>query len=390
MGVVMFEKSNQFDRRSFLKTGGACLGFCLFSPSLDITKIAAPLQLPEPKTEAIPALHEAQYYKKLDGLEIECRLCPRKCTVGDRERGFCGVRENRGGTYYTLVYGNPCTINIDPIEKKPLFHFLPGVSAFSIATAGCNLNCKFCQNWQISQFRPEQIKSMEISPEGIASDAENSACPVLAYTYSEPTIFFEYLKDCAISGQARNLRSVMITAGFIEPEPMMELLPHLAAVKVDLKSFNEKYYQDICNAELKPVLDTLILLKKSEIWFEIVYLMLPTLNDSKEEIELLCKWLLKELGPDIPIHFARFHPEYLLKNLPSTPIESLEQAYKIARDTGLNFPYIGNVPGHMAESTYCPNCKTMVIERKGFQVKTLNLEQGLCKKCGRKIPGIWA
>ncbi|OGC89598.1 MAG: AmmeMemoRadiSam system radical SAM enzyme [candidate division Zixibacteria bacterium RBG_16_53_22] len=334
--------------------------------------------------------HPAQFYKKLADLEIECELCPRKCAVGDKERGFCGVRENKGGEYYTLVYGNPCSTNIDPIEKKPFFHFFPGSSAFSIATAGCNLNCKFCQNWQISQFRPEQIRSMKYSPDEIASMALQYGCRSIAYTYSEPTVFYEYMLDCAIAAEQRGVKSVMVSAGFISPEPMKKLLPHLSAVKIDLKAFDQEYYSNICNGELKPVLDTLVLLKNSGIWFEIVYLMLPTLNDDPGKISKLCSWIIDELGPDIPIHFTRFHPEYLLKNLPSTPIASLEQACQIARKTGLNYPYVGNVYGHKWENTYCPGCQSEIITRSGFQVSSILIENGRCKKCGRQIPGIWS
>ena len=356
---------------------------------MSIPSLIAPAIADEPSVASPLDYHEAQYYKKLDGYEIECELCPRKCNVGDRERGFCGVRENRKGTYNTLVYGTPCTANIDPIEKKPFFHYLPGTIAFSIATAGCNLNCKFCQNWQISQARPEQIKSMKISADNIASTAASYSCPTIAYTYSEPTVYYEYMKDCAIAGNNLNIRSVMISAGFIQQKPMEELIPHLAAVKIDLKAFTQKYYTDICNGELQPVLDTLTLLKKSNIWFELVYLMLPTLNDDPKDIELLCKWIMSELGPDVPIHFTRFQPEYLLKNLPSTPIESLEIAYEIAQKNGLNYPYIGNVYGHKGENTFCPQCKSEVISRQGFQIEMIALENGRCKKCGHPIPGIW-
>lgn len=378
-------------RRRFLQAAGVCAGCSLvgFDSSLSIPGLIAPALADEPKTASNLDLHEAQFYKKLDGLEIECELCPRKCNVGDRERGFCGVRENRKGTYNTLVYGNPCTANVDPIEKKPFFHYLPGTMAFSIATAGCNLNCKFCQNWQISQARPEQIKSMKFSPEEIASMAASYACPSIAYTYSEPTVYYEYMKDCAIEGNKKKIRSVMISAGYIQPEPMEKLIPHLAAVKIDLKAFTQKYYTDICNGELKPILDTLVLLKASKIWFEIVYLMLPTLNDDPKDIESLCNWIMTELGPDVPVHFTRFHPEYLLKNLPSTPIESLERAYEIAQKSGMNFPYIGNVYGHNGENTFCPQCKTDVISRQGFQVEKVALENGHCLKCGREIPGVW-
>jgi pyruvate formate lyase activating enzyme len=277
-------------------------------------------------------IHKAEYYKKHEAREIECELCPRKCLVGDKERGYCGVRENIDGEYYTLVHGNICSANIDPIEKKPFFHFMPGTDAFSIATAGCNLNCKFCQNWQISQFRPEQIRNFRMTPGDIASTAARYNCKSIAYTYSEPVIFYEYMIDCAIAGNKGGIDSVMITAGYIEKEPLVKLLPHLAAVKIDLKSFREKYYDEICNGKLQPVLDSLVTIKESGKWL--------TLNDDPAEIRDLCDWIMKELGPDIPVHFTRFHPQYLLKDLPPTPVKSLETAYQIARDKGINYPYV--------------------------------------------------
>jgi pyruvate formate lyase activating enzyme len=389
--VAAFSPDNQIDRRAFLKATGVCVGcsFLEFGPSFGI--LDAPNEAEagtSPTAEGKP--HEAQFYKKLEGLEIECELCPRKCAVGDRERGFCGVRENNNGIYHTLVYGNPCSANVDPIEKKPFFHYLPGTLAFSIATAGCNLNCKFCQNWEISQFRPEQIRSMKISASEVAGLATRYGCPTIAYTYSEPTVFYEYMLDSAIEGKKKDIRSVVITAGYIQPEPMEKLIPLLAAVKVDLKAFTQKYYADICNGELQPVLDTLALLKKTGIWFEIVYLMLPTLNDKSEEIKLLCDWMTANLGPDVPIHFTRFHPEYLLKNLPSTPVESLEAAYEIAQQAGLNFPYIGNVYGHKGENTFCPRCKSQIITRQGFEIRDFLIQNGCCQKCGQPIPGVWA
>ncbi len=385
-------KSESFiDRRRFLRVTGVCLGCsCLPVSSSGIldeigfgSRYAAADDIPTDDH------HRAEFYRKLDAREIECLLCPRKCQVGDKERGYCGVRENIDGEYYTLVYGHPCSANIDPIEKKPLFHYLPGTQAFSIATAGCNLNCKFCQNWQISQFRPEQIQSMRISPYQIASMAAEYECRSIAYTYSEPTIFYEYMKDCAIEGNKNAIGSVMISAGFIEKEPLEKLLPHLAAVKIDLKSFRQQYYDEICGGDLQPVLDTLATLHESGKWFEIVYLMVPTLNDDPREIEDLCDWIISRLGPDIPIHFTRFHPQYLLKNLPATPVRSLEIAYEIARKKGINFPYIGNVYGHRGENTFCPGCGRVVIERQGFRIDRISIDNGSCAECGRQIPGVW-
>jgi pyruvate formate lyase activating enzyme len=333
---------------------------------------------------------EAKYYKKLEHKEIECQLCPRKCKVGDRERGYCGVRENQNGIYYTLVYGLSCSFHQDPIEKKPFFHFLPGTDAFSIATAGCNLNCKFCQNWEISQARPEQTYNLELSPQSVVESALSGNCPSIAYTYSEPTVFYEYMLDCAKAGRKKGVKSVMVSAGFMQQEPLVELCKELDAVKIDLKAFNEKYYQEICRGKLQPVLDTLKELKRIGIWYEIVYLMVPTLNDNMDDIKKMCDWMLKDLGPDVPVHFTRFTPLYLLKNLPPTPVSSLEQARKIALESGLKFVYIGNVPGHEGESTYCPKCRKILIGRYGFTITQMNLRKGNCKFCGEKIPGVWA
>jgi pyruvate formate lyase activating enzyme len=332
---------------------------------------------------------EAKYYDKLQNREIQCKLCPRECKVGDRERGYCGVRENRDGIYYTLVYSKVCSANVDPIEKKPFFHFLPGTKAFSVATAGCNLNCKFCQNWEISQVRPEQINNLNLLPEKVAQYAVESGSKSIAYTYTEPVVFYEYMLDCAKAGKVKNIKSVVVSAGYIKKEPLMELCQNVDAVKIDFKGFTEKYYQDICHAELRPVMETLIELRKIGIWYEIVYLMLPTLNDDPKDIKLMCDWMVKDLGKDIPIHFTRFYPMYLLKNLPTTPVSSLERAKEIADECGMKFVYIGNVPGHRAESTYCPRCKNKLIDRTGYSINEMNLKDGKCKFCNEAIPGVW-
>ncbi len=332
---------------------------------------------------------EAQYYEKLPHKKIRCLLCPRECEIDDRERGYCGVRENREGTYYTLVYARPCTYHVDPIEKKPLFHFHPGSMAFSIATAGCNVNCKFCQNWEISQVRPEQIRSIHLPPEKTAGLAQKNDCLSIAYTYSEPTIFFEYMKDTAIAGKEYDVKNVVITAGYISEKPLIELCQNVDAIKVDLKAFSEKFYQEIVNGELKPVLDSLITIREQNIWTEIVYLVVPTLNDDERELINLCKWIKNNLGPDVPIHFTRFHPYYLLKNLPSTPVKTLERAWKIAKSEGLNYVYIGNVPGHKAEHTYCPNCGEIVIARRGYFIEDIKISKGQCMHCQHAIAGKW-
>jgi len=333
---------------------------------------------------------EARYYVKLPDREIECRLCPRLCRLGDKERGYCGVRENIGGAYFTLVYGKVCSLNIDPIEKKPFYHVLPGTPALSLATAGCNVNCKFCQNWEISQVRPEQIEAFDLAPEAAAARAAASRCPSIAYTYSEPTVFFEYMYDTAVQARRKGVRSVVVTGGHINPEPLADLLEVVDAVKVDLKGFTEPFYAEYVRGGLKPVLDTIRSVARSRVWLEVVYLIIPTLNDRMDVIRDMCRWIRDEAGDRVPLHFSRFHPMYLVKNLPPTPVSTLEAARRVALEEGLRFVYVGNIPGHEGENTFCPGCGKEVIARVGYSVDAGGLKKGKCATCGTPIPGIWA
>lgn len=330
---------------------------------------------------------EARFYKKLEGGGIECGVCPRHCRVTDFERGYCGTRENHSDTYVTLVYGLPCALNIDPIEKKPLFHFYPGTDAFSLATAGCNVNCKFCQNWEISQSRPEQTDNYSLSPREAIDLCKQKQVPNLAYTYSEPTIFYEYMYDISELGRKEGLRSVMITGGYIEEQPLKELMPQLAAIKVDLKSIRDDYYTNVVGGELKPVLDRLVQMRRAGMWLELVNLVVPTLNDTDAEFRDMARWIKTNLGADVPLHFSQFHPDYLLKNLPITPQKTLETAHAICKSEGLDYVYLGNLPGHPAESTYCPKCGKILIERQGFRINQNNLKGNRCPSCNREIPG---
>ncbi|MBI5507474.1 MAG: AmmeMemoRadiSam system radical SAM enzyme [Deltaproteobacteria bacterium] len=333
---------------------------------------------------------EARYYKVVGGKRVECELCPNKCRVADLERGTCGVRENRGGTYYTLVHARAVAAHVDPVEKKPLFHFLPGTTAFSIATAGCNMECKFCQNWEISQFRPEQVRATLLKPAMVHELAKNNGAASIAYTYSEPTIYYEYMFDTASLGRKTGMRSVMISAGFIEAQPLQDLLPHLSAVKIDLKAFRQEFYDKMSKGQLKVVRRTLELIRKAGTWLEIVVLVIPTLNDAEAEIRDLSRFVKQSLGADVPIHFTRFHPTYRLKNLPPTPPATLDRAVQVARAEGLRYVYVGNLSGHEAESTYCPDCGELLVKRVGLSVTDVRLEHGKCPKCKRAIPGVWA
>ncbi|MEJ2720068.1 MAG: AmmeMemoRadiSam system radical SAM enzyme [bacterium] len=379
-------KNHLIDRRAFLKSAGL-LGMAA----------ACPLGLAGPGAAvAGPAsggddrfVREAHYYEKQPHKKIRCKLCPRECVIDDMERGYCGVRENRRGTYYTLVYARPCTYHTDPIEKKPFFHILPGSLAFSIATAGCNVNCKFCQNWEISQTRPEQVRSIYMPPAEVASLAGRANCRSIAYTYSEPVIFYEYMVDTVDAGHEAGVLSVVVTGGYIQKEPLVKLCAKADAIKVDLKSYSEDYYRDVVNGELKPVLDALVTMVDAGVWTEIVYLVVPTLNDSDEEFTGVARWIVSNLGPDVPVHFTRFHPQYLLKNLPPTPIATLERAKAIADSEGIRYVYVGNVPGHEAEQTYCPGCGRVVVERKGYRINAVHITGGACEFCKTKIAGLW-
>lgn len=334
-------------------------------------------------------LKKARYYTQEDGTQIQCQLCPRGCLVNNQERGFCGVRENKNGIYYTLVYGKVSTAHIDPVEKKPLFHVLPGDSAFSIATVGCNVMCKFCQNWELSQTTPEKLKMLDLPPQRVASLAQQKGCSMIAYTYNEPVIFTEYMYDTAKAAKQRNVRSVMISNGYINKKPMRDLCRVLDAVKIDLKAFNQTFYHDLVAGELQPVLDTLVLLKKENIWTEIVYLVIPGQNDDSGELKEMCEWIKQDLGPDTPLHFSRFYPQFKLKNLPPTPIPTLKKAREIAMQTGLHYVYIGNIPGDPAENTYCPQCGKLIIRRTGYYVRDVKIKDSKCSHCGAFIAGIW-
>jgi len=376
------------DRRSFMKcalVSGAALGVSEFAPPAAATPSGAAAQTDGDARYTV----EAKFYQKLASRKIKCKLCPRECVVGDKERGYCGVRENHGGVYYTLVHSRVCAAHVDPVEKKPLFHYLPGSIAFSLATAGCNVNCKFCQNWDISQSRPEQVPSEYVPPQRVAKLAKQYNCPTIAYTYSEPVIFAEYLMDAADAGHAAGIRSIVVSNGYMQEESLKAAYGKMDAVKIDLKSFSESYYRQVVSGQLKPVLDSLVTLRKLGKWTEIVYLVLPTLNDSDEEFRGLARWVKTNLGADVPLHFTQFHPEYLLKNLPITPVQTLERAKAIADAEGLHYVYIGNVPGHPAQNTYCPKCRKMLVERVGFTAGQMLIRKNCCPFCQHPIPGIW-
>ena len=371
--------SRRCSRRAFLQRVGK-------------TALAVPLLLGGSPSGAAnasaPKASEAQHFLKLAGGKVRCVLCPNECRIVEGERGDCGVRENRAGTLVSLVYGQPCAVHVDPIEKKPLFHYFPGAQAFSLATAGCNLNCQFCQNWEISQRKPEQVKTISLPPAAVIRQAQSQACPIVAHTYSEPTVCYEYVRDCAALGREKGVPNVMISNGFIQKKPLRELCRVLGAVKIDLKAFTEKFYREQCAGELQPVLDTLLTLRGEAIWFEIVTLLIPGLNDSRQEIERLCRWIARELGPDVPLHFSRFAPSYKLKNIPPTPPATLKLAQAIGRGAGITFCYVGNLLSD-AGNTYCPNCGKLLVRRLLYSVEKEGLSHNRCRFCQTAIPGVF-
>jgi pyruvate formate lyase activating enzyme len=332
---------------------------------------------------------EAQFYKKLPDRKIKCRLCPRSCTVIEGKRGDCGARENRGGVFYSLVHSRIAAAHVDPIEKKPLFHYLPGSTALSLGTAGCNVHCKFCQNWELAQSRPEEASAEYLPPYRIPQLARQHGCPTIAFTYNEPTIFSEYLMETADAVHKAGLRSIAVSNGYIGPEALEAVFGKMDAVKIDLKAFSDAFYRDVVQGQLKPVLTSLVTLRKLGKWIEIVYLLVPALNDGDEELRGLAQWIKANLGVDVPLHFSQFHPDYLLKSLPITPVSTLERAKAIADAEGLRYVYIGNVPGHTAQNTRCPQCKAVLVERTGFSAGKMLIQNGCCPFCQTQIPGVW-
>ena len=330
-------------------------------------------------------MKEAMFYEK-KGSVLQCRVCPHNCVIADGKRGFCGVRENRDGRLYLLVYGRPVSVCIDPVEKKPLFHFLPGSRVYSIGTVGCNLRCKHCQNWQISQEK--DIIGEKLSPEEVVDNAIEEGCSAIAYTYTEPTIFYEYVYDTARLARKKGLKNILVTNGYINQQPLKKLYRYIDAANVDLKGFTEKFYREITASSLSPVLETLKTIKSMGVWLEVTNLVIPSLNDDMKTISEMSVWLKENLGDTIPLHFSRFFPFYRLEHLPPTPPETLKKARDVALKAGLKFVYVGNIMLDDSENTYCPKCKKLLVERKGFAVSINSIESGVCS-CGAEIPGVW-
>lgn len=415
------EKKQELTRREFL-FGSIHLGVLVLGAE-SLAGMAAWLiaKSPPPKTFSTllpvdnPHVKEAKWWK-VSCAGVQCLLCPFKCFLPEGARGRCKVRMNHGGRLVTLVYADPVSVHIDPIEKKPVFHLLPGTWIYSLSTMGCNLRCSFCQNWEISQAYPEQAPektavprelkflgifkgkavgqvrqdmAASLSPQEVVKAALATRCRSVAYTYGEPVVFYEYVMDTAILAKRAGLKNVLVSAGYIEPEPLADMAPYFDIIKIDLKGFNEKFYRRVVEGELKFVLRTLVELKKHGVFTEVVNLVVPTQNDDEKEFQSMAKWIMANLGPDTPLFFSRFTPHYRLQNLPPTPVKTLENAREIAKAEGLKYVYVGNVPGHPGESTYCPHCQRPLIRRHGYAILENKLKNGKCPYDGTNIPGIW-
>ena len=322
------------------------------------------------------------------GGRVHCFLCAHQCLIDTGGLGLCGVRQNREGVLYTLVYGYPVSTAVDPIEKKPLFHFLPGSLSYSLATVGCNFTCTFCQNADISQMPRDEgrVIGRPMSPEEVVSAALRAQCRSIAYTYTEPTVFFEYARDCARLATVAGLKNVFVTNGYMTEQALADIDGDLHAANVDLKAFTDDFYRKLVGARLKPVLDSIRRMWEMGIWLEVTTLLIPGRNDGEEELRRLAEFLVS-LSPDIPWHVSRFHPTYHLLDVPPTPLASVERAIRIGKEEGLRYVYGGNIPGHSSESTACPSCGNTVIDRQGFSVRGIHLEGGRCRYCGEKVAG---
>jgi pyruvate formate lyase activating enzyme len=396
----MIQKPESLSRRSFCHaalTAGSCLAAGAGSPSyagiLDklfkgnpekqITQNDAPKELWKWSKEA--------YNYIVLGKNVECKLCPNECKMEPESRSKCKVRVHKNQKLYSLVYGNPAAIHIDPIEKKPLYHFFPRSRAFSLGFAGCNFQCLNCQNWELSQEKPEDLKNVSLFPEEAVAAAGKNNCLSIAYTYNEPSVVYEYMLDTAKLARNRGIKNVWVSNGYINREPLVEYCKYLDGANVDLKSFSEAVYQKLNYGKLQPVLDTLLTLKEHDVWFEITNLMVPTYSDDMAMIREMCRWINKYLGPNYPLHFSRFGPKYKLEHLPPTPPSKLMQAWNIAREEGLNFVYLGNyrTPDGKSSHTFCPHCGETVIERVGYLITKYSILDHKCANCETQIPGRW-
>ncbi len=330
-------------------------------------------------------IKEGILFDVLPGNKVKCNICSHRCTIAEGKVGICGTRKNIGGKIYSIIYNTVSSEAVDPVEKKPLYHFLPGTLSYSLGTIGCNFRCLHCQNWNISQVALEEAYTKEITPEEAIKRAVAAGCRSISWTYNEPAIWHEYTFDSAVLAKKAGLKTIYVTNGYITAEALRRMAPYLDAYRVDIKSFSEEFYRKVCGARLAPVLESIKLAKELGIHIETITLLIPSKNDSKEEVTGIVKWVHDNLGEDTPMHFTRFYPMHKMDDVPPTPVETLEMAYDIARKEGMKFVYTGNVPGHKYENTYCPKCNALLIDRAGFRVNAVKIMNGKCPDCGEKI-----
>lgn len=343
-----------------------------------------------PLTVPTTQSHEARWWETLPDGRLHCYLCPRHCHIGEEQSGFCFIRKNEGGRLVQLGYGRPAAVALDPVEKKPLNHFYPGTKILSMGTAGCNMGCQFCQNFDISKAKADHVRSAHLTPEEVVDLAEEYGSPSLAYTYNEPTIWGEYVIDISRIARERGLKNVMVSNGYITREAFFDVYQNIDAANIDLKAFTEKFYGKVTLTHLQPVLDTLRMLRhETDVWFEITNLIIPTLNDDNDELKQLCNWVLENLGDDVPLHFTAFHPDYKLMNISPTSPETLHKARRLAMEMGLKYVYEGNIFSDGGD-TICPGCKTRIIKRSWHSVTKVDVRGGKCVHCGTEIPGRFA
>jgi pyruvate formate lyase activating enzyme len=380
-------------RREFLKAGLA--GFCGLaavgklgcSPDKKVSVNGEELFLVTQKGGI--DLMPGTWFSKLDQNKLRCDLCPHSCILSDGERSICRVRENHQGQGYTLAYGNPALVQEDPVERKPFFHVIPGSRALSISTVGCNLACDFCEVWDMALVHPEEIFTYDMPPGKVVEHALASGVRAISYAFGEPVIFYEYMLETASRAREVGLLNLIHTAGYINPEPLQALVGKIDAANIDLKSFDPAFYRQIVGGELQPVLDSLKFMRNAGIHLEITSIVIPTLNDDMDMVYEMCSWIVRELGPDVPVHFARFYPLYRLSALPRTPVTTLDRARKTALEAGLEYVYIAKITGHEGENTFCPGCGKLLIKRIGFVIDEFHVENSRCSYCDREIPGRW-
>lgn len=378
----MGEKDFDISKRTFLKK---CLAFSAGITALPYASLTGAISTEEETLK----LREAMFQEETPR-GIMCRICPNECVLKEGEISKCNNRRVSDSRLFTMAFGNPCSVNIDPIEKKPLYHFYPGTRAYSIATAGCNLACLNCQNWSISQSSPDKTRNYDLMPEKVVNESKRNNCRSIAYTYSEPVTFYEYVFETASAARKAGIKNIVKSNGYINPEPLKKWCKVIDAANIDLKSFNDSTYLRLSGGKLQPVLDSLKIYKDSGVWLEITHLIIPRWTDKTDEIARMCKWLSDNGFKDTPLHLSRFHPTYKLEQLPPTPVDILRNAAKIAYGEGLKYVYIGNVPGNEMADTRCPSCGSVVVSRQGFTVTSNKLAGGKCNKCGKSIEGIWS